>query len=130
MTETPSTVSIAMRGIELIVRIGEHPWEKFAERPTRLSINITLTFGYADYFGKLNGYVDYNPLRQFLKGLEQRDHVERLEEFSKQILAACFDTTPVERVRLSVLKPDIFHEMQGVGMEFDVTRADFSANAA
>lgn len=125
MSEAPSTVSIAMRGVELIVRIGEHAWEKHAERPTRLAINITLTFGYSDYFGKHGGYVDYDPLRKFLKGLEQREHTDRLEDFAKLILGACFDTIPAERVQLSVLKPDIFHEMEGVGMVFDVARADF-----
>ena len=52
MQETPSTVSIAMRGVELIVRIGEHAWEKHPEPPQRLAINITLEFGYADYFDK------------------------------------------------------------------------------
>lgn len=127
MPEAPSTVSIAMRGIELIVRIGEHPWEKHPERPTRLAINITLTFAYSDYFGKHGGYVDYDPLRKFLKALEQREHTERLEDFAKLILATCFNTMPAERVALSILKPDIFNEMQGVGMEFDVTRADFAS---
>lgn len=127
MSEAPSTVSIAMRGVELIVRIGEHAWEQHVERPTRVAINITLTFGYADYFNKHGGYVDYDPLRQFLKSLEQREHTPRLEDFAKLILGACFDTLPVERVQLSVLKPDIFHEMEGVGMEFDVTRADFKS---
>jgi len=127
MSEAPSTVSIAMRGVELVVRIGEHAWEKHPERPTRLAINITLIFDYATYFGKHGGYVDYDPLRKFLKGLEQRDHIERLEDFSRLILDTCFKTMPVERVQLSILKPDIFNEMQGVGMEFDVTRADFGA---
>lgn len=126
MPDAPSTVSIAMRGVELVVRIGEHAWERHPERPTRLMINISLTFGYADYFGKHNGYVDYDPLRQFLKSLEQRDHIDRLEDFAKLIAATCFETTPAARVKLSVMKPDIFHEMEA-GIEFDVTRQDFSA---
>ena len=125
MANEPSTVSIAMRGVELNVKVGEHPWEKHREHPTRLAINITLVFGYGDYFGTHGGYVDYDPLRTFLKALEQRDHINRLEDFSKLILHACFQTTPAQRVKLSVLKPDIFNEMQGVGLELDVTRADF-----
>jgi dihydroneopterin aldolase len=127
MPEAPSTVSIALRGVELIVRIGEHPWEKHPEPPQRLAINITLEFGYADYFNKHGGYVNYDPLRQFLKDLEQSDHIDRIEDFSKIILRMCFATTPAQRVKLSVLKPDVFSEMDGVGLEFDVTREDFSA---
>lgn len=127
MADAPSTVSIAMRGVELVVQVGEHPWEKHPERPTRLSINITLLFGYDDYFNKHGGYVDYDPLRKFLKSLEQREHTNRLEDFAKLILRACFDSTPAERVHLSVLKPDIFNEIQGVGMEFDVRREEFTS---
>ena len=127
MPNDPSTVSIAMRGVELIVRIGEHPWEQHAERPTRLSINITLVFAYSDYFGAHGGYVDYDPLRKFLKALEQRDHTNKLEDFAKLIIDTCFKTTPAQRVQLSVMKPDIFLEMEAVGLAFDVARADFSA---
>lgn len=127
MPHEPSTVSIAMRGVELVVQIGEHPWERHPERPTRISLNITLLFAYEDYFGKHGGYVDYDPLRKFLKGLEQRAHTNRLEDFAKLILGACFDLTPAQRVRLSVLKPDIFLEMDAVGLKFDVTREDFAA---
>lgn len=125
MQETPSTVSIAMRGVELIVRIGEHAWEKHPEPPQRLAINITLEFGYADYFDKHGGYVNYDPLRTFLKDLEQNDHIDRIEDFAKVILRMCFASTPAQRVKLSVLKPDIFPEMDGVGLEFDIARADF-----
>lgn len=127
MPNDPSTISIAMRGVELVVRIGEHPWEQHPERPTRLSLNITLVFAYDDYFKAPGGYVDYDPLRNFLKSLEQRDHTNRLEDFAKLIIDTCFKTTPAQRVRIAVLKPDIFFEMDAVGIEFDVTRADFSA---
>lgn len=127
MPNDPSTVSIAMRGVELIVRIGEHAWEQHPERPTRLSLNISLVFGYADYFTKHGGYVDYDPLYKFLKSLEQREHVNRLEDFAKLIIGACFKTTPAERVRLSVMKPDIFHEIDATGLDIDVRREDFAA---
>ena len=127
MSDAPSTVSIAMRGVELIVRIGEHAWEQFPERPTRLALNITLVFGYGDYFTKHGGYVNYDPLYKFLKSLEQREHVNRLEDFSKLIIDTCFKTTPAQRVQISVMKPDIFHEIDAIGLEFDVRREDFSA---
>ena len=127
MSEAPSTVSIAMRGVELIVRIGEHAWEKHPERPTRLALNIKLEFGYNDYFTKHGGYVDYDPLYKFLKSLEQREHVNRLEDFSTLIIKTCFETTPAQRVQLSVVKPDIFHDIDAIGLEFDVRREDFSA---
>lgn len=121
----PSTVSIAMRGVDLNVRIGEHAWEK--GEPQRLALDITLQFAFADYNGRHGGYIDYDPLRDFLKDLETRPHTERLETLARDILTACFALTPAARVQLSMLKRDIFPEMAGVGLEYDVTRADFGA---
>jgi len=124
MTDTPSTVSIAMRRVELNVRIGEHAWEQV--RPQRLIIELTLEFAFHDYFDKHGGYVNYDPLRTFLQELQNEAHVNRLEDFARGVLSACFAMTPAARVRLSALKPDIFPEMEGVGMVFDVARADFA----
>lgn len=114
-----------MKRVELHVRIGEHAWEKTEAQ--RLHLDLTLAFGFGDYFGKNGGYVDYDPLRSYLKSLEQRDHINRLEDFARDILSACFSLTPAARATVTVLKPDIFEEMEGVGMRFDVTREDFEA---
>lgn len=127
MSASPSTVAIAFSGVELNIQLGEHPWERHPERPTRLRIDLTLTFAYADYFGRHGGYVDYDPLRAFLKQLERAPHTDKLEVLARRVLAACFEKTPAERVRLSVLKPDIFNEMEGAGVVLDVTRLDFVA---
>ncbi|MGE0742089.1 MAG: dihydroneopterin aldolase [Hyphomonadaceae bacterium] len=127
MTPAPSTVSISLRNVQLAVQIGEHPWEQFAQNPSRIIVDLTLTFGYRDYFERCGGYVDYDPLRAYLKSLEQAPHVNKIEVFAKSIVKTCFEITPAERVRLSISKPDIFIEMDGVGLEFDVTRADFGA---
>lgn len=125
MSDAPSTVSIALRGVALNVRIGEHAWEK--GEPQRLHLDITLAFAFADYNHRHGGYVNYDPLRDFLKGLESRPHTERLETLASDILAACFALTPAARAQLSILKPDIFPEMEGVGLVYDVTRAEFGA---
>lgn len=124
---TNSTIAIAFKRVELAIQIGEHPWEKFPERPTRLIVDLTLTFDYRDYFERHGGYVDYDPLRAYLKELETRPHVNKLEVFARDILRRCFATTPAQRVKLSVCKPDIFMEMDGVGVEIDIARTDFAA---
>ncbi len=125
MSAAPSTVSIAMRGVELNVRIGEHAWEK--NEAQRLHLELTLQFGFHAYKERHGSYVNYAPLRVFLKALEERPHTERIETLARDILFACFELTPAERVELSISKPDIFPEMQGVGLRYDVTRSDFGA---
>lgn len=123
---TSSTVSITFKRVELLVRIGEHPWEQDPAKPQRLHIDLTLDFGYHDYFESHGGYVNYDPLHDFLQALQHKPHINRLEDFARQIMAACFAMTPAARVKLVVVKPDIFASMEGVGVAFDVMREDFT----
>lgn len=125
MTETPSSISIVMKRVELRVRIGEHAWEKTDAQ--RLHLDLTLEFGFADYHNRHGGYIDYDPLRAFLKAIEERPHTERIETLARDILAACFELTPSDRVKLTILKPDVFPEMDGVGLAYAVSRRDFGA---
>lgn len=122
---TASTVHIVMRNVELRVRIGEHAWEKADAQ--RLHLDLALQFDFRAYTDSHGGYINYDPLRTFLREIESRPHTERIEALAHDILAACFELTPAERVELTIVKPDIFPEMQGVGLRFDVARKDFSA---
>jgi dihydroneopterin aldolase len=121
-----STIAIALEGAELRVNVGEHAWEKHPQHPTRLRVNLTLVFDYRAYHERHGGYVDYDPLRSFLKALENKPHVNKLETLARQILDAAFTTTPADRVQLSLSKPDIFPEMDGVGLRIDVAREDLA----
>ncbi|GAN00123.1 hypothetical protein U91I_03788 [alpha proteobacterium U9-1i] len=121
-----STIAIALEGAELRVNLGEHAWEKHPEHPTRLRVHLVLTFDYRTYHEQPGGYVNYDPLRAFLKRLEGQPHIAKLETLSKQILSAAFTMTPATRVRLHLSKPDIFPEMDGVGLIVDVAREDFA----
>lgn len=125
MPDRPSTVSITMQRVALQVRIGEHAWEQ--DSAQRLLLDLTLEFDPQDYFAQHGGYVNYDPLRNFLQELQGKPHINRLEDFARGILKACFAMTPAQRVRLSVIKPDIFPEMAGVGVVFDAARADFAS---
>jgi 7,8-dihydroneopterin aldolase/epimerase/oxygenase len=125
MSSGPSSVSIVMRGVELNVRIGEHAWEKGDAQ--RLHIELALEFGYADYHDRHGGYTNYDPLRAFLKTIEERPHTERIETLARDILTACFALTPADRAKLTIVKPDVFPEMHGVGLAYDVSRKDFGA---
>lgn len=122
---TPSNVSIVMRDVELRVRIGEHAWEK--NDAQRLHLHLALQFSFKAYNDSHGGYVNYDPLRAFLKEIESRPHVERIETLAHDILNACFELTPAERVKISIMKRDTFPEMEGVGLRYDVAREDFSA---
>ncbi|MEZ5962166.1 MAG: dihydroneopterin aldolase [Hyphomonadaceae bacterium] len=119
----PSSVSIFMRDVELRVRIGEHAWEK--DDAQRLRLDLSLHFSLNAYNADHGRYVNYDPLRMYLNDIESRPHTERIETLARDILTACFEMTPAERVELTIMKPDIFPEMKGVGLHYDVARSDF-----
>lgn len=47
------------------------------------------------------------------------DHINLLETLCEKILDYCLSEEQVHGVRLAVEKPDIFPEMQGVGIEME-----------
>ncbi|MGE0828150.1 MAG: dihydroneopterin aldolase, partial [Hyphomonadaceae bacterium] len=116
-----------LQRVEVEAQVGIHPWERYPEHPTRLLLDLTLTFDYAAYYEKHGGYVSYDGLRAFLGGLRAAPHTDKLETLAARILKRAFEEG-ADRVRLQILKPDIFHEMDGVGLVFDVSRAEFEAH--
>lgn len=122
---TKSSVQVLMQGVKLEANVGVHPWEKHPERPTVLVIDLTLEFEHATYLAL--GHVDYDPLRNFIKELSNKPHIEWLETIADKILRAAFSMTRAERVTLQIVKPEIFNEVDAVGVRFDVLRQDFKS---
>lgn len=122
-----SKITIRLRDFEALARIGVHPWEKHPERPSRLFATIALELSLADYYGKAGGYINYDPIHAYLRGWADRPHTEYLERLAEDLISFLFETTPAERCAVSIEKPDIFSDVDRVGVSYDVTRADWTA---
>ncbi len=114
-----SHVKVMLRDVQVEVQVGLHPWEQHPERPTRLLVNVEM---YAHSEGKgvggdPNGFIDYDPIRAALRGWPNRPHTPLLEDLVEELVALCFGIHVVEACRVSVLKPDIFNEAAGAGIE-------------
>ena len=88
-----------------------------------MSVNVTL-------FATLNsqrieqfGYIDYDGIRDFLKGFPARPHTDLLETLLDEVVEKCFADNRVEACRVSILKLDIFNEAESAGVEVYRTRA-------
>ncbi len=110
---------VMLRDVATEVRLGLHPWERHPEKKQRVIVNVEL-FAHQD--GPFTGdgveaVLDYDSIREELRRWPERDHTELLETLVEDLIAVCLRDGRVEACRVSVVKPDIFNEAGGAGIE-------------
>ena len=106
-------------------RCGMHPWERHPERPNRLKVSVEMYAALPSGPMGAGAFIDYDPVRDFLQTFPSLPHTDLLETIVDEIVAKCFENDRVEACRVSVLKPDIFNEAAGAGIEVFRTRASW-----
>ena len=108
-------VRVVLRDVQTEAHVGLHPWERHPERPSRLVVNVEM---FAPSDGPDDAFIDYDPLRAALRSWPARPHTDLLETLADELVALCFASPRVAACRVSVMKPDIFNEAAGAGVEF------------
>lgn len=108
---------VILRDVVTEVRLGLHPWERHPERPQRIVVNVEMFAHLDGTFGARGSIVDYDAIRDALKTWPARDHVDLIETLLEEVVALCFGFPQVAACRVSILKPDIFNEAGGAGVE-------------
>ncbi len=107
-----------IRDLVTEVRLGVHPWERHDERPQRIVINVEL---FADDIGKpsddVSSIVDYDYIRQAIRGWPARPHTVLIESLLEELIELGFRDARVKACRVSILKPDVYNEASGAGVE-------------
>ncbi len=107
-----------LEDVEVHVRCGLHPWERDPERPNRLLVSVRL-FTTAPFDpATVAGYLDYDRVRDHLATWPGRPHTDLLETLLAGLTDFVFGDPLVEACRLKVIKPDIFPEAKGAGVEW------------
>ena len=107
-----------LRRIEVQVQVGLHPWELHPEKPTRLWVDVDLySFNPPHRPAGLYEVIDYDRVRQQIRAWEHKSHTPLLETLAEELVEFAFDDERVDAVRVSLLKPDIFNEAHGAGVE-------------
>ncbi|MFI4987054.1 MAG: dihydroneopterin aldolase [Alphaproteobacteria bacterium] len=111
---------VVLSGVEVEAHVGLHPWERHRERPTRLIVNVEL-FAHLPSAGRgasaAEPALDYDAIRAELRRWPRRRHVALLETLAEQLARVAFRNPRVEACRVSLVKPDIFNEAAGAGVE-------------
>ena len=117
--QSGSHLRVVLRDIVTEAQVGMHPWERHPERPTRLIVNVEM---FAPLIRPLStesadSIVDYDPIREALKTWPTRPHTPLLETLLHELVELCFRNPRVSACRVSIMKPDIFNEAAGAGVE-------------
>lgn len=109
---------IMVRGLKTDINVGLHPWEMHHEHPTRVVVDVEL-YSQCDQLGdSMDSIIDYDPIRALVANeWPKRPHTPFLETWVEELVAFCFSMPKVDACRVSIVKPHIFAEADGVGVE-------------
>jgi dihydroneopterin aldolase len=112
-----SYIRSILRNVVTEARVGLHPWEQHPERPSRLVVNVEMFAPLDHLLDAKATMIDYDPVRDALKTWPARPHTPMLETMLNELVELCFSNPRVQACRVSIMKPDIFNEAAGAGVE-------------
>lgn len=107
-----------LRNYEVMINIGVHEFEKKGEQ--RVLINVDLYIPLALSTPKedhLHEVVDYDFIRSTIANRMAEGHVHLQETLCDDVVRAMLAHPNVRAVRVSTMKPDVYPDCEGVGVE-------------
>jgi len=107
-----------LRNYEVMINIGVHDFEKKGEQ--RVLINVDLYIPLALSTPKddqLAEVVDYDFMRVTIANRMAEGHVHLQETLCDDVVRAMLAHPNVRAVRVSTMKPDVYPDCEGVGVE-------------
>ena len=107
-----------LRNYEVLINIGVYDFETKGEQ--RVLINVDLYIPLALSTPKddqLEEVVDYDFMRETIAKRMAQGHVQLQESLVDDVLAAMLSHPRVRAARVSSMKPDVYPDCEGVGVE-------------
>ncbi|MGV7208146.1 dihydroneopterin aldolase [Oxalobacteraceae bacterium A2-2] len=107
-----------LRNYEVLINIGVYEFEKKGEQ--RLLINVDLYIPLevsTPSHDQLEEVVDYDFIRDTIARRMSQGHVQLQETLCDDVVRAMLDHPRVRAVRVSTMKPDVYPDCEGVGVE-------------
>jgi dihydroneopterin aldolase len=107
-----------LRNYEVLINIGVYEFEKKGEQ--RLLINVDLYIPLAvstPSKDQLEEVVDYDFIRDTIAKRMAQGHVQLQETLCDDIVIAMLEHPRVRAARVSTMKPDVYPDCEGVGVE-------------
>ena len=107
-----------LRNYEVMINIGVHDFEKKAEQ--RVMINVDLYIPLEQSTPKadqLSEVVDYDFMRETIAKRIAKGHIHLQETLCDAVVKAMLLHPRVRAARVSTMKPDVYPDCEGVGVE-------------
>jgi dihydroneopterin aldolase len=107
-----------LRNYEVMINIGVHDFEKKAEQ--RVLINVDLYIPLEQSTPKadqLSEVVDYDFMRETIAKRISKGHIHLQETLCDDVVKAMLVHPRVRAARVSTMKPDVYPDCEGVGVE-------------
>lgn len=108
-------------GLEVMMRLGIHAHEAAPQR-VLLSVRMTVDYGGATIADRIEDVVDYDFIREGVRGLADGPGFALQETLCEAVAALCFRDARVVRVVVRSAKPDIYPDAS-VGCEIERARS-------
>ncbi|WP_439596121.1 dihydroneopterin aldolase [Falsiroseomonas sp.] len=117
---------VFVRGLDLMARLGIHPHEKAAPQRVVLSLELLVQDDAApDSIGpdEFRRVVDYARIVETARAVAAEGHLLLVETLAEKLAMAALADRRVERVRVTVEKPDAFADVVTAGVVVERRRA-------
>ena len=114
-----------LHGYEVWINIGVHDFEKKGEQ--RVLINVDLYIPLAQSTPKadqLDEVVDYDFMRDTIAKRVSKGHIHLQETLCDDVVRAMLEHPQVRAARVSTMKPDVYPDCEGVGVEVFQIKGD------
>ncbi len=107
-----------LRNYEVMINIGVHDFEKKGEQRVLINVDLYIPLALStptdDHLAEV---VDYDFIRTTIAKRMAQGHVHLQETLCDDVVRAMLAHPKVRAVRVSTMKPDVYPDCEGVGVE-------------
>ena len=107
-----------LRNYEVMINIGVHDFEKKGEQRVLINVDLYIPLALSTpREDQLAEVVDYDFMRVTIANRMAQGHVHLQETLCDDVVRAMLAHPNVRAVRVSTMKPDVYPDCEGVGVE-------------
>lgn len=107
-----------LRNYEVMINIGVHDFEKKGEQRVLINVDLYIPLALSTPTDDhLDEVVDYDFMRETIARRMAQGHVHLQESLCDDVVRSMLAHPKVRAVRVSTMKPDVYPDCEGVGVE-------------
>jgi dihydroneopterin aldolase len=110
---------VFVRRLELMASVGVYEVERRYEQRILVSIDLDVVDDYDGISDRLEDVLDYGAVVETVRRIVGERHFHLIETLAERVAEACLGDARVERVRISIEKPDAVPGCAAVGIAIE-----------